>query len=242
MALRAVLFDIDDTLFPSTTFAGRARRRAVDAMVHAGLDVDPASAYAELEEVVREFSSNYGHHFDKLVLRLGSRLKPGVHPAIVIASGVCAYHASKEHIKPYPDAVRALSALSRTDLGRGVVTNGLTVKQAEKLVRLGLERAFSPNAIFISEELGVAKPHPRIFTIACESLGIAPTEALYVGDHPANDVDPAHEAGLFTCLRRGAGRHGEERAQHQPDFVVETLDELIAVLKQKFGVFFPPCG
>ena len=239
MNLRAILFDIDDTLFPTTKFAGRARRRAVDAMVHAGLDVDPEAAYAELEEVVREFSSNYGHHFDKLVLRLGARLRPGVHPAIVIASGICAYHAAKEHIRPYPDAVRALAALAATDLRRGVVTNGLTVKQAEKLVRLGLERAFSPNAIFISEELGVAKPHPKIFSIACESLSIRPSEALYVGDHPSKDIDPAHEAGLFTCLRRGEGRHGEETAVHEPDFTVDTMDELVTILKERFGVPLP---
>jgi putative hydrolase of the HAD superfamily len=236
MSLRAVLFDIDDTLFPTTKFAGRARRRAVDAMIHAGLDVDPEAAYAELEEVVREFSSNYGHHFDKLVLRLGARLRQGVHPAIVIASGICAYHAAKEHIRPYPDAVRALAALSTTGLQRGVVTNGLTVKQAEKLVRLGLERAFSPNAIFISEELGVAKPHPKIFSIACESLGIRPAEALYVGDHPTKDIDPAHEAGLHTCLRRGEGRHGEDVAVHQPDFTVDTLDELVTILRERFDV------
>jgi putative hydrolase of the HAD superfamily len=239
MPLRAVLFDIDDTLFPTTVFAGRARRRAVDAMVHAGLDVEPEAAYAELEEVVREFSSNYGHHFDKLVVRLGNRLKPGVHQAIVIASGVCAYHAAKEHIRPYADAVRALAALARTGLLRGVVSNGLTVKQAEKLVRLGLERAFSPNAIFISEELGVAKPHPKIFTIACESLGIPPDEALYVGDHPAKDIDPAREAGLHTCLRRGGGRHADEPSAAGPEFAVESLDELIAILRDRFGVAFP---
>ena len=237
--LRAVLFDIDDTLFPTTKFAGRARRRAVDAMVHAGLDVDPEAAYQELDEVVREFSSNYGHHFDKLVLRLGARLKPGVHPAIVIASGICAYHAAKEHIRPYPDAVRVLAALGTTGLQRGVVTNGLTVKQAEKLVRLGLERAFSPNAIFISEELGVAKPHPKIFSIACDSLGIDPSQVLYVGDHPRRDVDPAHEAGLHTCLRRGEGRHVEEPGVHEPDVAVDTLDELIPVLRERFQVPIP---
>ena len=239
MRLRAVLFDIDDTLFPTTKFAGRARRRAVDAMVHAGLDVDPEAAYVELEAVVQEFSSNYGHHFDKLVVRMGGRLRPGVHPAIVIASGVCAYHAAKEHIRPYPDAVRALSALGETGLMRGVVSNGLTVKQAEKLVRLGLDRAFSPSAIFISEDLGVAKPHPKIFTIACESLGIRPDETLYVGDHPVKDIDPAREAGLHTCLRRGAGRHGNATAVHKPEFVVDSFDELLLILKEKFGVVLP---
>ena len=238
MKLRAVLFDIDDTLFPTSTFADRARRRAVDAMVHAGLQVEADAAYAELQEVVREFSSNYGHHFDKLVLRLGGRLRDGVHPAIVIASGVCAYHATKEHIKPFPDAVRVLSALSGTDLLRGVITNGLTIKQAEKLVRLGLESAFSPGAIFISEEIGVAKPHPKIFLIACESLGVEPQETLYVGDRPAQDLDPAHEAGIRTCLRRGGGKHGDTPAKHTPDFVVDRLDELVPILAERFDVKF----
>jgi len=239
MKLRAVFFDIDDTLFPSSAFAERARRRAVDAMVHAGLRVDPETAYAELEEVVREFSSNYGHHFDKLVLRMGQHLREGVHPALVIASGIRAYHAAKEHIRPFADAVRILAALAGTDLVRGVISNGLTVKQAEKLVRLGLESAFSAGAIFISEEIGVAKPHPKIFLIACESLGLAPGETLYVGDHPTKDIDPAHEAGLITCLRRGSGRHGGVPAVHEPDLVVDSFDELFPVLRQRFGVDLP---
>jgi putative hydrolase of the HAD superfamily len=229
MALRAGFFDIDDTLFATSAFAEEARRSAVAAMVEAVLDVDPAAAYAELLQVVHEFSSNYGHHFDKLVLRLSDKLRPGVHPGIVVASGVCAYHAFKQHIAPFPDAVRALQTLARTRLLRGVITNGLTVKQAGKLVRLGLQNAFSPNSIFISEELGVAKPHPKIFLIACETVGIDPGETLYVGDHPVKDVDPAHAAGLVTCLRTG-GRHQHAPGLHEPDFTVESLDELSRIL------------
>ena len=236
MQLHAVLFDIDDTLYPSSAFAERAGRRAVEAMARAGLAVDPESCLAELMEVVREFSSNYGHHFDKLVLRLQEHLREGVHPAIVVASGVRAYHATKEDLRPFPDAVRCLDALRRTGLDRGVLTNGLTIKQAEKLVRLGLERAFSPGAVFISEELGVAKPHPRIFLLACEALGIEPGQALYVGDNPVKDVDPAHEAGLKTCLRRGGGRHGGETGRHEPDIALDTLDDLLPLLHERYGV------
>ncbi len=238
VALTAVLFDIDDTLFPTTRFAARARRCAVEAMTLAGLDIDADAAFAELEQVVAEFSSNYGHHFDKLVLRLADRLRPGVHPAIVVASGVCAYHATKEHIKAFPDAVRTLSALGRTDLKRGVLTNGLTVKQAEKLVRLGLKNAFSPGAIFISEEIGVAKPHPKIFLVACEALGTEPNETLYVGDHPKKDIDSAHEAGLVTCLRRGSGRHADKVGRHAPDIAVDSLEELLPILRDRFAVAF----
>ncbi|MHC5052103.1 MAG: TIGR02253 family HAD-type hydrolase [Planctomycetota bacterium] len=238
MTLGAVLFDIDDTLFPSTVFAERARRRAVDAMVHAGLHVTAEDAYRELEQVVAEFSSNHGHHFDNLVLRLRKHLDPAVHPAIVIASGVRAYHSTKEHIKPYPDAVRILDALSRSDLARAILSNGLTVKQAEKLVRLGLERAFTPGAIYISEEIGIAKPHPKIFLIACEKLGVAPADALYVGDNPITDIDPAREAGMHTCLRVGDGKHRQTTGTHEPELTVRNFDELRVILAEKFGVVF----
>jgi len=221
MTLRAVLFDIDDTLYGSTAFAAQARRRAVEAMVQAGLDVPVDTAYAELQAVVREFTSNHGHHFDELVVRLGARLRPGIHRGIVIAAGVCAYHATKEHLTPFADATRALEALVRSDLLRGVLTNGLTVKQAEKLVRLGLQNAFSPGAIFISEEMKVAKPHSDIFHRACASLAVRPAEVFYVGDSPTKDTDPAHEAGLLTCLRRGDGSHARETPVHPPDLTVD---------------------
>lgn len=233
MPVRAVLFDIDDTLYPSTHFSAMARRRAVEAMVRAGLEVPVEVAWRELQEVVREFTSNYGHHFDNLVLRLGSNLRPGVHPAIIVAAGVVAYHESKQSLAPFPDVVPALRALERTRLLRGVVTNGFVTKQSEKLVRLHLHELFSPNALFISEELGVAKPHPKIFQIACERIGVETGDAIYVGDHPTKDIDPAHEAGMLTCLRRGEGHYANAVGVCQPDMVVRDLLELVAVLKDR---------
>ena len=239
MDLRAVFFDIDDTLYSTSTFAARARRRAVEAMVTAGLDVPVEDAMRELDEVVREFTSNYGHHYDKLVLRLSESLRPGVHPAVIVAAGVIAYHHTKDELAPFPDAVGILDALRETDLILGVISNGLTVKQAEKLIRLDLHRFLSPGALFISEEIGVAKPHPKIFLLACESVGVDPKEALYVGDNPEKDVDPAHEAGLITCLRRGEGKHASSRGQQKADFVVEDLRDLLPKLAKRFGI---ACG
>jgi putative hydrolase of the HAD superfamily len=151
---------------------------------------------------------------------------------------VRAYHATKAHLQPFPDAARCLAALEHTDLIRGVLTNGLTIKQAEKLVRLEFDGMFSPGALFISEDLGVAKPHKRIFLIACRTLDVAPQETIYVGDNPVKDIDAAHEAGLLTCLRRGAGKHSQAVGAHAPDFEVAGLDELCEILKSEFGVAF----
>ncbi len=67
-------------------------------------------------------------------------------------------------------------------------------------------------------------------------MGVDPAEALYVGDNPEKDVDPAHEAGLMTCLRRGKGKHGRSRGRQKADFVVEDLRELLPRLEERFGI------
>jgi len=236
--LKAVLFDVDDTLFPSSEFAEMARQSAVRAMVDAGLEVEFDLAMEELLDVVAEFTSNYGNHFDQLVVRLGDNLRDGVHRALVVAAGVRAYHDTKAELRPFPDAVRCIDELRKTNLQRGILTNGLTIKQAEKLIRLDLQHAFSPGAIFISEDLGVAKPHQRIFGIACKRLGRQPREVLYIGDNPVKDIDAAHEAGLVTVLRRGTGKHAQAVGAHAPDFEVSSLDEIRGILEREFGVEF----
>ena len=75
--LDAIFFDVDDTLLATSRFAHRARVAAVRAMGDAGLAVPPDVLLAELEEIVREFSSNYGHHLDKLLLRVPSNSYAG---------------------------------------------------------------------------------------------------------------------------------------------------------------------
>ena len=142
--LKAVLFDIDDTLFPTTEFARRARRNAVRAMVDAGLALDEGLVFRELEEVIAEFSSNYEHHYDKLVRRLRVEGLTPRRTAPIVAAGVAAYHDTKmREIAPFEDVPPLLDDLRDAGLRLGVITHGWSVKQAEKLVRLGLISFFT---------------------------------------------------------------------------------------------------
>ena len=66
-------------------------------------DLDEDEVYAELEEVIHEFSSNYEHHFDKLLLRLGEEHTAHLNRALVVAAGVAAYHDTKfSELHPFP--------------------------------------------------------------------------------------------------------------------------------------------
>ena len=234
--LRSVLFDVDDTLVSTTAFAIRARRNAARAMIAAGLHLPEEDVLRELNEVIFEFSSNYDHHFDKLL----QRLRPGgfgaVNPALVVAAGVVAYHDTKfRELEPYGDVRPLLQALLGAGIQTGVITHGWTTKQAEKLVRLGLVSVLDPQAIFISDQIGISKPNPKLYLQVLRELGREPREVMYVGDNPSHDIAPPGSLGMITVwAKRGATR--SLPPDIEPDHVVSDFVELREILRETYGL------
>jgi putative hydrolase of the HAD superfamily len=235
--LQAIFFDIDDTLFPTSEFARQARRNAVRAMIAAGLDQPEELVLRELDEVIAEFSSNYEHHFDKLLQRLHPPELARINPALVVAAGVTAYHDTKfRAIAPYTDVPPLLADLCEAGMRLGVITHGLTVKQAEKLIRLGLVDFFDPGAIFISDQVGISKPNPKLYRHAVETLGLEPGRVMYVGDNPEHDVAPPRSVGMLaTWVSRGA-RRTPAQAGIEASHEVRDFEGLRSVLREHYDV------
>jgi putative hydrolase of the HAD superfamily len=236
--LRAVLFDLDDTLYPTTEFARRARTAALQAMIAAGLRVPLERAQAELDEVTAEFSSNYDRHLDQLLGRLPAESYAPVNPAVIVAAGVVAYHETKRRgLAAFPEALEALRGLASTGgLTLGVVTAGLPAKQAEKLVRLGVIPFFDPRAIFIADQMGFEKSDPALYRAVCAALALPPAECMYVGDHPVRDADSARAAGLVTVLLRHGGKYSALAGSTEPDYTVGGFRELLEIIGRDFEV------
>jgi putative hydrolase of the HAD superfamily len=239
-ALRALLFDIDDTLYSTSEFARRARTNAVRAMVAAGLDLPEAQVLKELEEVVAEFSSNYEHHYDKLLQRLRGQCALRSNPALIVAAGVAAYHDTKfRELAPFPDVIPFLSALQTARVRAGIITHGLTVKQAEKIVRLGLVPMLDPRAIFISDQIGISKPNPKLYLAALRELQLHPGEVMYVGDNPEHDIAPPQSLGMIATWARRAAKHGLGASGITPDHVIDDFGELARILRGHYAVELP---
>jgi putative hydrolase of the HAD superfamily len=239
-SLRAIFFDVDDTLYSTTEFARRAQHAAVNAMIAAGLRTEFDTAWAELREIIAEFSSNRSTHYQMLLHRLPPEDSAGINPALLVAAGVVAYHETKsQHLQPFPDVLPALARLAQTTLVLGAVTAGLTVKQAEKLHRLGVLPYLRRDAVFITEQAGIGKSNPKLFQRACEAIDVAPTEAMYVGDRPTDDVDSPKAVGMVTVLRLGTGKYAGVVPNTTPDFKIEDLHGLEPVLRDHFGITLP---
>ena len=92
----------------------------------------------------------------------------------------------------FPDVVDTLDALGRCRLG--VISNGASLEQREKLAGVGILDRFE--VVVVSEDVGAAKPDPKIFKAACKAAGAPPSACLHVGDRLDLDAIGACDAGL----------------------------------------------
>jgi len=234
--LKAIFFDIDDTLYSTSEFARQARLNCIQAMVRAGLRMSVDECYKEYLETIEEFGSNFGNHIDKMMLRVSAERYDGVNPAIIIAAGVVAYHKTKARgLVPYEDVVDVLEILAKSGMLIGIITDGLQIKQAEKLVRLDLLKYINPGAIFITDQIGIGKTNPKLFQRACVTLKISPDKCAQVGDNPFKDIDPPKAAGMVTFLSRRGGKYFTVEGRTTPDHVINNLWELLEILRSTYS-------
>ena len=226
--IKAIFFDIDDTLYDSTKLTTMARQNSIRAMIDSGLPVkDEEKLHILLNEIIKKHGSNYGKHYDRLLEELDLEVDPKI-----IAAGVVAYEHTKEgYLTTFPGVIPTLLKL-KEKYKLGVISNGLAVKQWEKLIDLGIHHLF--DVVATSEELGFSKPQKEIFLHAVEKLGLSPDECLMLGDRLDTDILGGNLAGMKTVYLR-KGKYGGESPRSDdeaPDFEIEDFVEITNVLEQ----------
>jgi len=214
--MRAVLFDLDETLLPDyggflaavddcatalgapagmgRTLHERARPRwgqAPDAAIAGMRDM---SSWEALWAPFPPGTDGWAEAF-----RLGAwreaLAEHGVDDPALAARLAAAYREHRSaRCRPFPEAVAALEQLQAAGVLLAVVTNGTERHQRAKLDASGLMGMF--NAVVTSEAADASKPDPRIFRVALEAIGCNPADAAMVGDHPLRDVAGAQQSGL----------------------------------------------
>ncbi|ASJ07247.1 TIGR02253 family HAD-type hydrolase [Thermococcus pacificus] len=224
--IKVVFFDLDDTIVDTTKLAEMARRNAIENMVRHGLPVDFDTAYQELLELISEYGSNFSRHFDYLLRRLDLPNNPKW-----IAAGVISYHNTKfAYLRTVKGVRQVLLDLQRSGYRLGIITDGDPIKQWEKILRLELDEYFG--GVFISDHLGVKKPHPKIFRKALRKMGVEPGEAIMVGDRLYSDIYGAKQVGMRTVWFK-YGKYADRELEYldYADFTISSLEELPEILR-----------
>lgn len=238
--LQAVLFDLDGTLMDHDA----ARVAALRSHLAGWLPGIEQSELARLDEEWRRLEAL---HYDEYAAGRCSmqeqrrRRVRGMHETLGRAIG--SDEAADDWFAAYLEGYRAawsafedvhpaLAALASAhpQAKLGVITNGEGEAQRAKLAAIGLSERFP--LVVASGEVGVAKPDPAIFVLACERLGVEPAQAAHVGDRLDLDAHGAAGAGLrgIWLDRPGAAKAATMPAPRQGIATIVTLHELPAAL------------
>ncbi|MQY39402.1 Phosphoglycolate phosphatase [Streptomyces sp. RB17] len=237
MTIRAVVWDVDDTLFDYTTADREGMRAHLAAEGLLAGYGSPEEALGRWREITDRqwgrFSAGEvtfeGQRRDRVRVFLDAELTDAECDAW-FQRYIGHYEAAWSL---FPDVLPALEILSLSHR-HAVLSNSSLRVQEHKLRTLGLLDRFE--VVLCAAELGVSKPQAGAFLAACEALELPPHEVAYVGDHPEIDGRGAAEAGLLSVwIDRGTGS-----AQAVGEVVcrrISTLAELPALVRAdtRFG-------
>ena len=202
--MRAVFFDVDFTLiYPGPMFGGEGYRGFCERY---GMSVDPdrfaegvAGAAPLLDAGDDAFNPEIFVAYTRRIIEHMGGSGPGVDAA---AREIYREWAACQHFELYEEVPDVLRGLARSGVRIGLISNTqrcLTSFQSH-FVLSGLIRA-----TLSSFEHGFMKPHPSIFSAALARIGVAPGDAVMVGDSVRQDVEGALNAGMHAVLLDRAG-------------------------------------
>jgi putative hydrolase of the HAD superfamily len=226
---KAILFDLDDTLWPISPVILQAEQT-----LHAWLEEHaPRVAERFSIENLRQARLALLAKQPEFSLNLGELRRAGLKSAFAEAGedldkvelAMVSFFAARNAVVPYDDVVPGLLRL-KSRVALGAITNGNADLEA-----IGLARHFKISVA--AHEFGCAKPDAAIFHEGCRQMGVAPSDAVYVGDDLLIDVQGAQRAGLRAVwMNRGASQAHLEHGV-TPDAICSSFDDLLDWLRRE---------
>lgn len=240
--IKLVGMDLDDCLFNSTKISDEARIKGIDAMIKLGLKIDRPKAIKMIQEIVKEYGSNSSNHYNYFIRRY-NRLEekekeiPYSLQFKYISAAVMAYHAEKiKSIKTFEDVKPCLKKLKEMSIKTVIITDGLPLKQYEKILRLEIDDLIDMTVI--SDEIGIRKPNPQLFDHCLKKFGVKGEETIYIGDRIDRDIIPAKLNNIFSIYIHRGGKYDTFKTgdkipeETKPDYEIMSLMEIFQIIDE----------
>jgi len=228
--LKAVLFDLDDTLFDRDKSQIEIIRTIVNKYkdLFKGIEEEKIiKTFLESDRIAtKEFED--GGNIDEVRVMRSERFFEMLGLSTELANEMTTIYLNLYPTLniPVENAELVLKNLEEK-FQLGIVSNGSLEIQNSKLETLNIKHYFE--CIILSEEVGFRKPDPRIFWVATNSLSVDSNECLYIGDLIEVDVLGAKNAGMLSCwFNRREAQIAESNVR--PDYEIKNLRELLDIL------------
>ena len=219
VVVKAIIFDLDNTLIDFMTMKKAASTAAASAMIEAGLKEYPEDLAERLFSFYLDHGIESDDAFEEYLLQQYKAVDYRI-----LAAAVNAYLKEKYlHLKPYPGVAETLHELKQRGFKLGVVSDGFRLKAWMRLNEAGLDGYF--DTVVTYDDTGKQKPAREPFLRVCDELNVEPEECLMVGDWPERDIQGGKLAGMKTCL----AKYGQKR-HATADYKIEDFADLLDIV------------
>ncbi len=223
--IRAVIFDLDNTLVDFMEMKGQAVNAAIHSMIDAGLRLSFDEAKMKIDAIYKERGIEFQSVFDELMYDVFQKVDYKI-----LSAGIIAYRRAREAaLVPYPHVYITLMELLKMGMKLAVVSDAPAREAWLRLCYLNFHHIF--DRVITFDDTGERKPNEAPFRKALELLGVGASEALMVGDWPERDVVGAARVGMKTVF----ARYGDTFGTHESnaDYDINDIDEIPDIIRKE---------
>ncbi|MBO8131783.1 MAG: TIGR02253 family HAD-type hydrolase [Candidatus Marinimicrobia bacterium] len=225
--IKAVIFDLDNTLIDFMKMKEASISAAIDAMLDAGLDRSPDKIREGINKIYNEKGIEYQYVFDDYLKNELGKINYKI-----LASAIVAYRKAKEgNLQTYPHVHNTLISLIKMGIRLAVVSDAPRREAWLRICSCNLQNYF--DVVMTFEDTNLRKPNPKPFQLTLERLEIKPEEAIMVGDWVERDLIGAKKVGMKTVFARYGDTFGT--AFSGADYEIDYVDEIIEIVKKENG-------
>lgn len=222
--IRAVVFDLDNTLVDFMAMKRQAVDAAITAMIDAGLDLTFDKIKSHIDAIYREQGIEYQRVFDQLLQECLGRVD-----FRILSAGIIAYRRAREAaLKPYPHATATLMKLVKNGVKLAVVSDAPSREAWLRLCYINFHHIF--DAVVTYDDTGERKPSPKPFLMALMQLNVPPNEAIMIGDWAERDMVGAKNVGMYTAFAQYGDSFGNQNVT--ADHILADVSDILTVIEQ----------
>ncbi len=225
--IKAIIFDLDNTLMDFMTMKKNAINAAVKSMIDAGLNMNPEKAHEELYAIYDKKGIEFQQVFDNF---LEEHL--GHVDWKILSSGVVAYRKAREaSLVPYPHVNMTLTELLKKGFKLAVLSDAPRREAWLRLSYLQLQHTF--DTVITFEDTGFKKPHQTPFRKVLSIIDVEPENTIMVGDWPERDLVGAREVGMITVFARyGFSFDRNPVGSEGADYGIDDIREILTIIEK----------
>lgn len=221
--IKAVIFDLDNTLLDFIKMKREAVMNALLSMKEAGLEIDIEDSYKDVMSIYETEGWEHQQVFDKF---LNDQI--GYVDNKYLAAAIVAYRRGKEaNLKAYPNVHRTLNHLMKSGIRLAIVSDAPSREAWMRIYYLNLHHMFDVVVTF--DDSNERKPSPKPFNLVLEKLVLNKDEVVMIGDWPERDVVGANSLGIKTIFARYGDTFGVKNSG--ADWDIDDISELIDIVE-----------